>query len=87
MNPFQKIFGSNKSIYQNNIGKSVIFSSIKNQLNLDKIINLNKNININNHFENKDLSITFFFLLMTGNKYEIKAKSNDIFQNVLDKFL
>ena len=88
MNPFQNGFGNNnyrKCFHQNNIGKSVIFSTIQNHLSADRKIHLIKKLN--NHFENKDLSITFFFLLMTGNKYQITAKTNDIFQNVLDKFL
>ena len=85
MNPFQRLENNRNrnNFHQNNIGKSLLFSSIKNQLNLDKNIFLN----INNHFENKDLSINFFFLLMIGNKFQIKAKANDIFQNVFDKFL
>ena len=85
MNPFQKNFlnNRNRNIFQNNIGKSVLFSSIKNQLILDKKFFLN----INDLFENKDSSITFFFLLMTGHKFEIKAKANDTFKNVFDKFL
>ncbi len=64
------------------------YKTKENILNIPESNNHKKFVKINKNIKNKDLSyISFFFILTTGQKYQVSGNLNDSFKSILNNFI
>ena len=83
----KKVYQKNNLFNKNSIAFN-FYNTKENILNIPERNNNKKYVKINKNIKNKNLSyISFFFILNSGQKYQVSGNLNDSFKSILNNFI